>query len=61
MGGHYSANHKEGDRERTSGFSEGAGPFAQGSVSRVGTHCQDRPQFVVIAIMGGLHVLQVYH
>lgn len=35
--GHYSANHKEGDRERTSGFSEGAGPFAQASVSGVGT------------------------
>lgn len=24
-------------------------------------HCQDRPQFVVIAIMGGLRVLQLYH
>ena len=36
LGGHYSANHKEGDRERTSGFSQGAGPFTHGSDSGAG-------------------------
>lgn len=36
LGGHYSANHKEGDRERTSSFSQGAGPFTHGSVSGAG-------------------------
>ena len=35
--------------------------WAHGSVSGVGTRCQDRPQFVVTAIMGGLRVLQLYH